>query len=148
MEPGDTSRQLVKSKRVKDQISVAYLESKPQKKDYKDRIVLAKIKSGAGPTVQSKLYKDSGSSPDKTIQVKDLQLMVNSATVFENIKHILFKPEIKKNDKCRNDSILTQHRIQKEQVKVLLNYLAGGIKAPEEEDVLWMDDCLTKIVIN
>ena len=73
--------------------------------------------------------------------------MVNSATVFENIKHILFKPEFKKNEKCIKDSILTQHRIQKEQVKVLLNYLAGGLKAVEEEDILWMDDCLSKTVI-
>ena len=65
LECGDTSR-VIRSKKVKDQISVAYLESKPPKKDYKDRIVLAKIKS-AKPNLQSKLSDTSHHTPDNTI---------------------------------------------------------------------------------
>ena len=66
LECGDASRQVTRSKRVRDQISVAYLESKPPKKDYKDRIVLAKIKS-AKPNLQSKLSDTSHHTPDNTI---------------------------------------------------------------------------------
>ena len=65
LECGDTSR-VIRSKKVKDQISVAYLESKTPKKDYKDRIVLAKIKS-VKPILQSKLSKSSHYSLDNTI---------------------------------------------------------------------------------